>query len=427
MLAKGFDTVSSSVGKFNSAPQPPGQPDQPSQQLPPTASVDTQAPSAAPEPQHAPAAPTIQAVQPITQPAPPAVPVQQSSQPGVGNPNYQQAVTAVEDKINQLSTLPTAAQTPIGTETAAPQQPSSAPVPVAVSANAATSTQTAPLNQGPMAPTAPVMSVDPISIQQQPAVDSRPAQANTMPGSSAMMTLDKNEPGVFSDEELHELSNTNIEGPVPPAGLTTERTAFVPTQQQLQQQSSPQISNTMPGLNPSTQPGAGLPQGLQVDKLKAEKPKSSKVLKPLGVAASILLVFLAGYYLWRTNYPSLAFKIASSKAGISATMPGYVPDGFELNGNIQSSPGSVSYNLQNPGSRKIQITQSKTDWDSQALAENYISPKADNYIALQAQGLTIYMMGSSQANWVNKGTWYRIESPSNSLTQEQVIKMATSL
>ena len=183
----------------------------------------------------------------------------------------------------------------------------------------------------------------------------------------------------------------------------------------------------MLSLNPSAQPDGGLPQGLQVDKLKAEKPKSSKVLKPLGVAASILLVFLAGYYLWRTNYPSLAFKIASSKAGISATMPGYVPDGFELNGNIQSSPGSVSYNLQNPSSRKIQITQSKTDWDSQALAENYISPKADNYIALQAQGLTIYMMGSSQANWVNKGTWYRIESPSNSLTQEQVIKMATSL
>ena len=160
-------------------------------------------------------------------------------------------------------------------------------------------------------------------------------------------TLDKNEPGVFSDEELHELSNTNIEGPVPPAGLTTERTAFVPTQQQLQQQSSPQISNTMPLVSASAQPGSGLPQGLQVDKLKAEKPKSSKVLKPLGVAASILLVFLAGYYLWRTNYPSLAFKIASSKAGISATMPGYVPDGFELNGNIQSSPGSVSYNLQN--------------------------------------------------------------------------------
>ena len=118
---------------------------------------------------------------------------------------------------------------------------------------------------------------------------------------------------------------------------------------------------------------------------------------------------------------------AWAKAGISASMPGYVPQGYNLAGNIQASPGNVSYSLDSQGNKKILISQSKTDWDSQALAENYVAPKADNYLALQAQGLTIYMLGNNQASWVDKGTWYRIESPSGALTQDQVIKMATSL
>ena len=154
---------------------------------------------------------------------------------------------------------------------------------------------------------------------------------------------------------------------------------------------------------------------------------SKKVLKPLGVVASIALLFVAGYYMWRVNYPSLSFKIASSKAGINATMPGYIPEGYGVKGNIQANPGSVSYSLVNQSNKKIAISQAKSDWDSQALAENYVSPKAENYLAVQAQGLTIYMMGSNQASWVNKGTWYRIESPDQPLTQEQVVKLATSL
>jgi hypothetical protein len=156
--------------------------------------------------------------------------------------------------------------------------------------------------------------------------------------------------------------------------------------------------------------------------------KAKKVLKPAAIAVSIAALFATGAYIWKVNYPSLAFKIASAKAGMSATMPGYVPTGYNLGSQIQTNPGTVSYNLINSSAnKKITVTQSKTDWDSQALAENYVSPKAENYLALQAQGLTIYVLGHNQATWVNKGTWYKLDSPNQPLNQDQIIKIATSL
>ena len=154
----------------------------------------------------------------------------------------------------------------------------------------------------------------------------------------------------------------------------------------------------------------------------------NKVLKPAGVAVSIVTLFMLGAYIWKVNYPNLAFKIASAKAGIVANLPGYMPSGFDLGGEIQTNPGSVSYTLQNEqAGKRILVSQTKTDWDSQALAENYVAPKSENYLALQAQGLTVYIFGKNQATWVNHGTWYKIESPDRSLEQEEIIRMATSL
>ena len=183
-------------------------------------------------------------------------------------------------------------------------------------------------------------------------------------------------------------------------------------------------------------PPASLATAVETQQPATKEPKAMpssgssirKILKPAGVAVSILILFMAGAYIWKVNYPSLAFKIASAKAGIVATIPGYIPSGYDLGSDIQANPGSVSYYLQNKqDAKKISISQSKTNWDSQALAEDYVAPKAENYLALQAQGLTIYVLGSNQATWVNHGTWYKIDSPDQALDQDQIIKIATSL
>ena len=143
---------------------------------------------------------------------------------------------------------------------------------------------------------------------------------------------------------------------------------------------------------------------------------------------SVVGLVLVGVYVWQVNYPNLAFKVAAGKAGINASMPGYIPSGWQLGSNIKTSPGLVSYSLKSDNNkRKIDVVTTKTDWDSQALAENYVTPKSSKYLALQAQGLTIYMYGNNQASWVNNGNWYRLEGNQHGLTQDQIIKIATSL
>lgn len=230
--------------------------------------------------------------------------------------------------------------------------------------------------------------------------------------------------GVFSDAQLDALSKSAA------APIDLERPSdsndLESNQQPIHRDIQPPVAAS---IQPAQQPQPAVAKVAENDtKVADKKTKSKKALKPAGIALSIVALFLVGAYIWQVNYPTLAFKIASAKAGMSASMPGYMPGGYKLAGEIQTNPGAVTYSLvNNSQGKKIAISQTKTDWDSQALAENYVAPKAENYLALQAQGLTIYMLGDTQATWVNKGTWYKIESTDQSLSQDQAIKIATSL
>lgn len=201
-----------------------------------------------------------------------------------------------------------------------------------------------------------------------------------------------------------------------PAPLATPTQAQGPVQQPASIQAPPMqpaVASVMDTANQAT---------------PAPATQSGKGFKASSVALSLVGLLLLGGYVWQVNYPNLALKVAGSKAGISANFPGYIPSGWKLSGNIQSSPGNISYNIANVKTDKaVQVSESKTSWDSQALAENYVAPKSENYLALQAQGLTVYLYDGNQASWVNNGTWYRIEGSDHGLSQDQVIKLATSL
>lgn len=415
------------VSKFAQNPPPPDE-------NTPPAPTETQTPAANPAGSEQPLTQTVDtpnvANQATQQPSP-AVMQQPQSSPA----ELDQRIQDLSAQPNAIATQPPAQQPAI--EAAPPSPPTipptaaSTPQPVAV-ATAMSSAEAQPV----LSPDPKPQSIPPAT---NPAIDAISApntkMSNTMPGADAVMSLDKHEPGVFSDEELHELNNTTIE-PL----QATDSPKLQPAIDQAAvkaPQPNPIASNDPyaiqdPQASPafSAAPFAAtsnsMPPITATSSSQPSKSTTKKILKPAGVVVSIAIIFATGAYLWKLNFPNLAFKIASSKAGINATMPGYVPDGYTLKGSIQTTPGSVSYSLVN-ADNKIAVSQSKTDWDSQALAENYVSPKAENYLAIQAQGLTIYMMGNNQASWINKGTWYRIESPNQPLTQEQVIKMATSL
>ncbi len=282
-------------------------------------------------------------------------------------------------------------------------------------------------------------AVEPLSATLQPALD-QSASSNLPPSTLTQDPIQlSNQAGVLSDAQFDELQNSLAPAPLPVDSLAAASSpapvvspapveATIPQPVAAPQQSrdiySSPVAPSNLAINASAIEQVSANPAEQSNKTSSIK----KVLKPAGVAVSIVTLFMVGAYIWKVNYPNLAFKIASAKSGIVATVPGYMPSGFDLKGEIQTNPGSISYSLlSTQGNKSILITQSKTDWDSQTLAENYVAPKAENYLSLQAQGLTIYILGKNQATWVNRGTWYKIESSDQSLDQDQIIRMATSL
>ncbi len=334
-----------------------------------------------------------------------------------------------------------------------------------------------PPNQANSQPASPSLPTQ-VTAPPSPVVDinipssSTPIQPQTQPGNE-IASLDSKDEDVFSDDQFNQLSTPTTVRPPEVDNLSTKPTTtpvvvpmdtirpvtntITPSQPNQSIPSSqpvvntplpaavtpvnpesvvPSASNTTPGIiqpqtpqqeNPTAV--AGIPGAIDTP-MPAPKKKSSLGKKGAKVATVTLTMaglLLLGGYVWQVNYPNLALKVASSKAGINASIPGYLPSGWQISNNISSGPGSISYQIGSAdGKATATVNESKTDWDSQALAENYVSNKSDKYLSLQAAGLTIYVYGN-QASWVNNGTWYRIEGDNTNLSQDQLIRMATSL
>jgi hypothetical protein len=149
--------------------------------------------------------------------------------------------------------------------------------------------------------------------------------------------------------------------------------------------------------------------------------------RPASVAAAIAVVTIMAGYIWVNNYPKMTVKTAAGKAGVEASVPGFMPSSYSLSGPVAYSPGAVTLNFatQSKG-ENVQITQKRTVWDSGSLLDNYVAKASNQYLAVQGQGLTIYLFGNNRASWVNHGIWYNIEG-NNSLTRDQLLKIAYSL
>lgn len=160
--------------------------------------------------------------------------------------------------------------------------------------------------------------------------------------------------------------------------------------------------------------------------LNRETKQASR--RPVSIAAGAAVVLILGGYIWMSNYNNLSIRTASQRAGIVASLPQYTPSGYKLDGPISYGTGFVSFNLKNPkeSNKSIAVIQRKSDWDSASLLELYVTPKTKDYIAVDSQGLKIYLYGNGQATWVNKGLQYVVQANSG-LSRDQIVKMAGSL
>lgn len=161
-------------------------------------------------------------------------------------------------------------------------------------------------------------------------------------------------------------------------------------------------------------------QGAPKHRRLSRQPRLATIL-----TSSLALLLLAGYLTY-INLPNISMRVAAARAGISANYPNYKPDGYHFAGPITYQPGEVNILFKsNTNDRNFSIKQKASNWDSQAVLDNYVAKKTGTYLTYQERGLTIYSFGN-RAAWVNGGLLYTIEGNAP-LSSDQLLRIATSM
>lgn len=168
----------------------------------------------------------------------------------------------------------------------------------------------------------------------------------------------------------------------------------------------------------------------EVGEAPAKKEKKQNWLnrqpRLVTILSSTLALLILGGYLTYITLPSISLKVAASRAGVNASMPEYKPDGYSLDGPITYSPGEVVISYKsNTNESGYKLTQKASNWDSQAVLDNFVSKQTDNYLTFQERGITVYTF-SNKAAWVNGGILYTVDGNA-ALSSDQVLRVATSL
>lgn len=143
----------------------------------------------------------------------------------------------------------------------------------------------------------------------------------------------------------------------------------------------------------------------------------------LGVIAAVMLI---GFFA-NQNMHNLEVRVASTRAGVSANLPGYLPSGFSMHGRVAYRPGEITINYKsNSDQRSFAVKQTTSAWDSQSLLENFVAVNQRAYQTYQDNGKTIFIYEGSNATWVDQGIWYQIEGNS-SLNSDQLLRLANSI
>lgn len=125
--------------------------------------------------------------------------------------------------------------------------------------------------------------------------------------------------------------------------------------------------------------------------------------------------------------PAIKMRIASAKAGFSASLPGDSPAGFHMN-DLSYGAGAVAvaYKSNSDQERSFSITQKSSSWDSTTLRDAFVEKADKHFRAVEQNGLTIYLYNGNNATWVSNGVWYQVQG-NGSLSDRQLVDIAKSL
>lgn len=143
------------------------------------------------------------------------------------------------------------------------------------------------------------------------------------------------------------------------------------------------------------------------------------------VSISLLALFLIGFLTYQ-NTAGISLKVASYKAGVHASMPSQQPAGFSY-GSLTYQPGDVTIGFNSPkDGRQYNITQKSSNWDSQALLNNFVASANTAYKTYQRAGRTVYLLSNDTATWVDSGIWYTVNGNA-SLSASQLLQVASHM
>lgn len=292
----------------------------------------------------------------------------------------------------------------------------------------------------------------PIDAPQTQATVSRTATKRPVAATNVHTSIQKSttlrrtslKPPVAAPKSTHQIITHKV-APIKPATTKNPHvTRFTPHQ-------ATAAAPKMMDIGPAKHPVAARAQAAMTAKAAPAPIKPSQVIKqeiishaidnttkqpPLkrsfrhprvtSILTAAVALFILGGYLTYLNMPSLSVRVAAAAAGVDASYPNYRPDGYQLNGPVVYDKGQVSIKFAaTAGPQNFTIKQTKSSWDSAAVLDNYVLPKAGNdYATYTERGLTIYTFDGGVA-WVNGGVLYTIDGNAP-LSSEQIRHLATS-
>jgi len=149
--------------------------------------------------------------------------------------------------------------------------------------------------------------------------------------------------------------------------------------------------------------------------------------RAVNVISVFLVIVVLGAFVTYQNAARISMNLAASRAGFSASMPGYTPSGFGLNNAIKATPGMVTVSFHSHSDdRSFTLTQKTSNWTSSSLLSSVVAVNNQSYQTVEDKGKTIYLYNDGQATWVDGGVWYQI-SGNAQLGNDQLVHIADSL
>ncbi len=136
-------------------------------------------------------------------------------------------------------------------------------------------------------------------------------------------------------------------------------------------------------------------------------------------------LLLFGFFAYQ-NLTGIEMRVAATRSGVAASLPGYSPAGYSPAKKVESAPGRVSLTFtSNTNDKKFTVTQQASNWSSDSLLTNHVLASKTPYQTYQNEGKTVYIFDNSNATWVSGGVWYKIDGNA-SLTSDQLLRVASS-